>query len=366
MDRQAEPFGYFDESSCDLGEFEALVSQTLDPGSLLHTDVVVKNIPVYTVAELQTVLAGQRSRKSLMAEWARVLRELSGVLVLKGAFSDTGPVDRASEIFDQIIADEKKLSGGGADHFAAAGANDRIWNSLQKLCLKAPSVFADYFANPAIDTICEAWLGPNYQMTSQVNLVRPGGAAQQAHRDYHLGFQSAEDCARYPAHVHDLSPVMTLQGAVAHTDMPVESGPTKLLPFSQLYRAGYAAYRVDAFKDFFEKACVQLPLKKGDAVFSTRRSSMLLVLTPALTFNAWPTCCKSHRPSAGPWKRLTEVPCVGSYTRHCWTASKRGTFQQSVLRPWYPPARKAIPSRPILIVIPPQAGLHRRRRNIWC
>lgn len=60
---------------------------------------------------------------------------------------------------------------------------------------------------------------------------------------------------------------MTLQGGIAHLDMPVESGPTKLLPFSQLYRPGYAAYRLEPFKQFFEEAYVQLPLKKGDALF---------------------------------------------------------------------------------------------------
>jgi ectoine hydroxylase-related dioxygenase (phytanoyl-CoA dioxygenase family) len=97
--------------------------------------------------------------------------------------------------------------------------------------------------------------------------VHPGGGAQQAHRDYHLGFQTAEISATYPAHVHDLSPVMTLQGAVAHCDMPVESGPTKLLPFSQLYRAGYAAWRLPEFRALFEDRYVQLPLEKGDAVF---------------------------------------------------------------------------------------------------
>jgi ectoine hydroxylase-related dioxygenase (phytanoyl-CoA dioxygenase family) len=104
-------------------------------------------------------------------------------------------------------------------------------------------------------------------MTAQVNLVRPGGAAQQAHRDYHLGFQTADTAARFPAHAHDLSPVLTLQGAAAHCDMAVESGPTKLLPFSQLFRPGYMAYRRDDFRDFFEERYIQLPLKKGDAVF---------------------------------------------------------------------------------------------------
>jgi len=128
-------------------------------------------------------------------------------------------------------------------------------------------VFLRYFANTSIAAASEAWLGPNYQMTAQINLVHPGGAAQQAHRDYHLGFQTADVSSEYPAHVHDLSPALTLQGAVAHCDMPVESGPTKLLPFSQLYRAGYAAWRREDFRALFEERCIQLPLAKGDALF---------------------------------------------------------------------------------------------------
>ena len=267
MDHVVRPEAYFDEQSCDVDAFRRLVSRRLEPGEAPRAARIVSNVPVYRVADLGDLISGAAGRRSLMAEWASILKDGSGVLVLEGACPQTAPLDRARAVFEQIIAEEKAASGGGADHFAAAGANDRIWNSLQKLCLRAPDVFADCFANPAIDTVCEAWLGPNYQMTAQVNLVRPGGQAQQAHRDYHLGFQTAETCARYPAHVHDLSPVMTLQGAVAHTDMPVEGGPTKLLPFSQLYRPGYAAYRLDAFKAVFEEQCVQLPLAKGDAVF---------------------------------------------------------------------------------------------------
>ena len=110
-------------------------------------------------------------------------------------------------------------------------------------------------------------MGPNYQMTAQVNLVHPGGDAQQAHRDYHLGFQTAEVSSLYPSHVHELSPALTLQGAIAHCDMPVESGPTKLLPFSQAYLPGYAAWRREDFREVFESKYVQLPLNKGDAIF---------------------------------------------------------------------------------------------------
>ncbi|MNT07089.1 Phytanoyl-CoA dioxygenase (PhyH) [compost metagenome] len=115
--------------------------------------------------------------------------------------------------------------------------------------------------------IAEAWLGPAYQMTAQVNVVNPGGAAQAPHRDYHLGFQSATACAAYPAPVHQMSALLTLQGAVAHCDMPVESGPTLYLPYSQRYQAGFLAWQQPPFRDYFARHCVQLPLSQGDAVF---------------------------------------------------------------------------------------------------
>jgi ectoine hydroxylase-related dioxygenase (phytanoyl-CoA dioxygenase family) len=227
----------------------------------------VQGVPVYDVPDLSRAMGDATERRALLAEWGWVLGKGPGVLVLSGAYPDTAPIDRATALYEEIIAREKAESGGRGDHFAKAGANDRIWNSLQKLCEADAEVFALTFGNPAIAAVCEAWLGPAYQMTAQVNLVRPGGAAQTAHRDYHLGFQTAEEAARFPAHVHDLSPFLTLQGAVAHVDMPVESGPTKLLPFSQLYRAGYMAFRRDDFRAVFEARFVQVPLAKGDAVF---------------------------------------------------------------------------------------------------
>ncbi len=257
--------GYFEVEGCALDEFRALIDRQLDPGALRFAAGVERNVPVYRVADLAPVLADTAARRSLMAEWGRVLGELSGVLVLKGAYADTRVIDAATTVYERIIAQE--ADGARADHFATAGANDRVWNSLQKLCTADPALFARYFGNDAIAAVCEAWLGPFYQMTAQVNLVRPGGRAQEAHRDYHLGFQAAEVAGRFPARVHALSAALTLQGAVAHCDMPVESGPTKLLPFSQLYGPGYVAFRRPDFRALFEERQVQLPLAKGDAVF---------------------------------------------------------------------------------------------------
>ncbi|MEV4047868.1 phytanoyl-CoA dioxygenase family protein, partial [Streptomyces sp. NPDC049744] len=153
------------------------------------------------------------------------------------------------------------------DHFAPPGANDRVWNALEKTALRDPEAFAAYYADDALALVARAWLGPGYQVTSQINVVNPGGTAQTAHRDYHLGFLSNEAAAAYPAHVHRLSPALTLQGAVAHCDMPVESGPTMYLPHSQKYEPGYLAWRLPEFRAYFEAHHVQVPLAKGDAVF---------------------------------------------------------------------------------------------------
>ena len=112
--------------------------------------------------------------------------------------------------------------------------------------------FTKYYSSNAIHLVSNAYLGPSYQMTSQINLVYPGGEAQQAHRDYHLGFQGNDVIEQFPSHVHQLCSQLTLQGAVAHCDMPLISGPTEYLPHSHKYKYGYLAYRIDEFQTYFK------------------------------------------------------------------------------------------------------------------
>ena len=202
-----------------------------------HAVEIASGIPIYDANGLQATLNSD-DRPGLLSEWASVLGTGAGVLVLQQAQPDTDAIDAATVAFNYLIAGESGGSGGGADHFAAAGNNARLWNAAQKLCLADPEVFVRYHGSTAIDAVCEAWLGPAYQMTAQVNMVRPGGKAQESHRDYHLGFQTAAQAARFPSQVHALSPLMTLQGALAHCDMPIESGTTRLLPFSQFWGRG--------------------------------------------------------------------------------------------------------------------------------
>lgn len=257
----------FTEADCSLADFAALVDQLAELADYPHAHAVEQNVLVYDAAAVRVAIASDAGRLEVEAELVRALTSGPGVVAFSGAFSDAAVVDRATETFETIIAAEKEAGGGRNDHFAKAGANDRIWNALEKLAVRDPDTFVDYYGNDILALISTAWLGPGYQMTSQVNVVRPGGKAQDPHRDYHLGFLSNEAAARYPAHVHLLSPVLTLQGAVAHSDMPVESGPTMYLPYSHQYEPGYLAYRLAEFREFFAGRYVQLPLAKGDAVF---------------------------------------------------------------------------------------------------
>ncbi len=258
--------GYFTQDDCRIAEFKALISDQLDASELRFTSEIINNVPIYSAADTTAALSKPDDRSALMAEWARIFRDLSGVIVVKGAVADLDAVDQATAVFEQIIKDER-LANCGGDHFGERGANDRIWNSLQKLCLRAPDVFARYFASPPVAAVSEAWLGPFYQMTTQINVVRPGGKAQVCHRDYHLGFMTQAQAQSFPIHAHHLSPALTLQGAIAHCDMPIESGPTKLLPNSQRYGPGYIAMQLPEFRDLFEDRFVQTPLQKGDGLF---------------------------------------------------------------------------------------------------
>lgn len=252
---------------CDIEDFRALVEQKTDAADYPFAASIEKNVPVYDGDAVREAVGDPETRKALLAEWVEALTDGPGVVAFKKAFADTAPIDAATTLFNDMIAEQHASGTGGGDHFAKPGANDRIWNALEKFCLRDPAAFAAYYGNEIIALISQALLGPAYQMTSQINCVNPGGAAQSAHRDYHLGFQSAEVIERYPVHVHRISPVLTLQGAVAHCDMPLESGPTLYLPYSQAYLHGYLATGLPEFKAYFAEHHVQLALEKGDAAF---------------------------------------------------------------------------------------------------
>lgn len=261
MTTSASSSTWLTSEDCRLDELVEVLASDTELADYPHADEVVDGVLSYTAQRLTTA-----ERRAVLPELAWALSDGPGIVLVRSAFAEP-VVSRVSAEFAALIAEQHAVGAPGGDHFARPGTNDRVWNALEKLAVRAPAVFVDYYANEVLGLVSEAWLGPGYQVTSQVNVVNPGGNAQVAHRDYHLGFLPSARIERYPAHVHRLSPVLTLQGAVAHTDMPRETGPTCYLPYSQRYPLGYLAIERPEFRDYFDAHHVQLPLRCGDAVF---------------------------------------------------------------------------------------------------
>ncbi len=256
----------FRAADCDLGDFRALVERDTAPAEYGLASAVTSGIPVYDGPGLRRRMSTDAvSPDAVRTEWATALAHGPGVIVISSAVLPH-IVDRASDAFRTIIEEERRAGIQSGDHYARPGDNDRVWNALEKLALTDPVAFVDYYSNDLMALGALAWLGPGYQVTSQVNVVNPGGAAQMPHRDYHLGFLTDDVAEQYPPHVHRVSPLLTLQGVVAHLDLPAASGTTMILPWSHLYEHGYLAWRRPEFVAYFAEHHAQLDLGKGDLV----------------------------------------------------------------------------------------------------
>lgn len=284
--RKVEPRCYSSKTPPSLTAFKTLTQQITLKSTYPLCAEIQRNIPVYNCDDFD--LNDPDKLDKLQDELYHNLTSGPGVYVMKHFFSDLRTIDDASAAFDNIIESELQATGAKGDHFAPGNANSRIWNSFSKHCLQNPESFATYFSNPWFRVVCESYLGPGYRITSQVNIVKPGGKAQMPHRDYHLGFQTDEDVVAWPKAVHAMSGLLTLQGAVAHTDMPADSGPTRLMPYSQTFGEGFRSYRTKGFVDYFTANYVALPLEKGDAIF----------FSPALFHAAGENCTKDFNRSA--------------------------------------------------------------------
>ncbi|KAL2834244.1 hypothetical protein BDW59DRAFT_45260 [Aspergillus cavernicola] len=254
------------DASVQLEDFKNICSRTTDPTSYPLASAIQKNIPIYD-ASIFNPLDDQAA--VLQDEWYHILESGPGIFVLKGMYHPSryeSTLTATNAAFQRII-DTERQTGKKGDHFSTSGKNDRIWNSFSKHAFADPSSFIDYYSNPWLRVVSESWLGPAYRVTAQVNIVKPGGAAQDSHRDYHLGFQDLEHCAAFPRSIQKTSQYLTLQGAVAHSDMPPASGPTRFLPFSQTYDSGYLAWRRPDFRAYFQENHVALPLEFGDGLF---------------------------------------------------------------------------------------------------
>ena len=253
---------YFSQSDIDYDDLAKICSQKTLQEDYPFADSVSNNVVIYDANYLETFIGDSENELRLKTELHQVLEGGPGVFVIRNLYRHDA-IDQSNNIFEKIVESEGNTSN---DHFAS-GTNTRIWNAFQKVALEDPNAFISYYSNNLLKLVAESWCGPNSQMTAQVNIVRPGGEMQKPHRDYHLGFQENQVVELFPISAHRLSNYLTLQGGVAHTDMPLASGPTMVLPYSQQYELGYLAWRDNACTDFFNDNAVQNQMNKGDGIF---------------------------------------------------------------------------------------------------
>ena len=253
---------YFSQSDIDYDDLAKICSQKTLQEDYPFADSVSNNVVIYDANYLESFIGDSENELRLKTELHQVLEGGPGVFVIRNLYRHDA-VDQSNNIFEKIVESEGNTSN---DHFAS-GTNTRIWNAFQKVALEDPEAFISYYSNNLLKLVAESWCGPNSQMTAQVNIVRPGGEMQKPHRDYHLGFQENQVVELFPISAHRLSNYLTLQGGVAHTDMPLASGPTMVLPYSQQYELGYLAWRDNACTDFFNDNAVQNQMNKGDDIF---------------------------------------------------------------------------------------------------
>ena len=253
---------YFNQSDIDYDDLAKICSQKTLQEDYPFADSVSNNVVIYDANYLETFIGNSENELRLKTELHQVLEGGPGVFVIRNLYRHDA-IDQSNNIFEKIVESEGNTSN---DHFAS-GTNTRIWNAFQKVALEDPNAFISYYSNNLLKLVAESWCGPNSQMTAQVNIVRPGGEMQKPHRDYHLGFQENQVVELFPISAHRLSNYLTLQGGVAHTDMPLASGPTMVLPYSQQYELGYLAWRDNACTDFFNDNAVQNQMNKGDGIF---------------------------------------------------------------------------------------------------
>src|ERR1700712_2952303 len=111
------------ENDCDIDDFKALVQQPTDLSEYPLAESVEGDVLVYG-EELRSAAVGERGRREAQSELIRALMMGPGIVVFKRAF-DASVVDRTTDAFNELIAQQKASGLAAGDHFAKPGANDR-------------------------------------------------------------------------------------------------------------------------------------------------------------------------------------------------------------------------------------------------
>lgn len=223
---------------------------------------LIKNIPVIKNIDFNPVFNRyiKNDIEKLKNEINNTLVNGCGILVIKDVIP-INVITETNKLIDNILSRQIIPNN---DHFSN---NLRIWNFFEKFCIQSPELFINYFKNPVFNLIFQSYMGPKYNVSSQINIVEPGSKSQIFHRDYHLGLMNYEEIKKYPLNIHKSSKNLTLQCLIAHSNINKFNGSTKLIPYSQNIENGYLDIKNDKTIKKCEENYIQLNLNVGDILF---------------------------------------------------------------------------------------------------
>ena len=143
------PARQFRAEACRLDELIAVVEVPTKPEDHPHATRIEQGVPVYDADAVRTAVEDADEATALRGELAMALLHGPGIVAVNDAVAGD-VVDRATVAFSAMIAEQRAGAATAGDHFAAPGANDRVWNALEKLALADPATFVDYYAGDAI------------------------------------------------------------------------------------------------------------------------------------------------------------------------------------------------------------------------
>lgn len=171
--------GRYAVTDCRVQDLVDLIDEglaTTDAADYPTATTLEQGVLVYAADALR--VAAQADEAALTAELAKALTDGPGIVVIQGAF-DADVIDAATDAFNDLIDRQRAEGRQVGDHFAAPGANDRVWNGLEKFAVAHPDTFVRYYAGDVLAIVAGAWLGPAYQVTSQITSSTPAASARR-------------------------------------------------------------------------------------------------------------------------------------------------------------------------------------------
>ena len=103
---------WIETSNTDFGGFKKAAATKTRAADWPLALSVEKNILIYDGNAVRAAANDTLTRKTLMAEWADALLSGPGVIVIKNAVDDLAAIDRATKVFETIIAAQHKSGTG--------------------------------------------------------------------------------------------------------------------------------------------------------------------------------------------------------------------------------------------------------------